>query len=160
MVEYNYKIYDIHNLADIKDRCDVDKNGCWNWKHCLNDRGYGLVDFNGKTRKTHRVSYFMWKGEELPSSIFLCHTCDNPKCVNPEHLFEGNTWDNMKDMVDKGRSAKGESHGMHKLTPREVKEIRRKYIPRVYSQRKLAKEYNVSQGSIFLVLKESIWKHV
>jgi len=80
---------------------------CWEWTHALNNIGYGMFRWaTNKMRTAHRVSYELHKGP-IPNGLFVCHTCDNPKCVNPEHLWVGTRKDNFDDMVSKGRFVQG-----------------------------------------------------
>ncbi|MCH8067616.1 MAG: HNH endonuclease [Nanoarchaeota archaeon] len=83
----------------------VDKSkDCWEWQARRSPDGYGEVGLNHKRYLAHRVSYSISNGY-IPQGMFVCHKCDNPPCVNPDHLFLGTADDNMKDMVSKGRAA-------------------------------------------------------
>lgn len=90
----------------------------------------------------------------------VLHKCDNPRCVNPEHLFLGTQGDNMIDKKNKGRSPKGEWHCAAKLTAQDVIAIRERYAEGNISQAKLAAEYNVSRGGIADIVKRRNWRHV
>lgn len=84
---------------------------CWEWQACLNEAGYGMIGVGDKkVERAHRFSYRLHIGE-IPNGMFVCHKCDNRKCVNPEHLFLGTNSDNVKDMFDKKRNKKPPSMG-------------------------------------------------
>lgn len=77
-------------------------NGCWVWTGATAGRGYGKLFVDGKDIRAHRVSWLLHRGE-LPDASFVLHRCDNPPCVNPDHLFLGDQYDNMRDCASKRR---------------------------------------------------------
>lgn len=77
---------------------------CWIWDGSLFHDGYGLFKYSGKNKRAHRVAWFLENGE-IPANLFVCHTCDNLRCVRPDHLFIGSVSDNKRDCVNKKRDA-------------------------------------------------------
>lgn len=121
----------------------VDRKGsCWIWRGRKSEKGYGVF---GDNKKAHRVAYELVKGA-IPEGMFVCHHCDNPPCVNPDHLFLSDAQGNMNDMWEKGR-------GYTKLTDAQVREIRQKYVESRIGQRKLAEEYGVTQPQIGYIVR-------
>lgn len=100
--------------------------GCWEWQGALKDTGYGQMQVTdmGRPCTTHRISWFLHHGEW--PTLHVLHRCDNRKCVRPDHLFLGTNADNVRDMVSKGRNAKGIRAG-GKLTADNVDTMRRLY---------------------------------
>lgn len=148
----------------------VDKSGdCWLWTGATRNFGYGVLNtggHNGHAAAAHRVSWVIHFGD-IPPDMCICHHCDNPLCVNPAHLFLGTRADNNRDMYQKGRykktsdnAAKGESHGMARLTEKEVLEIRSRHAATHPTLRDLAVLYNVSLQSIHRIVHRKSWKHI
>ena len=132
--------------------------GCWEWT-AGNRRGYGQFWLKGRMRSAHRVSYEMEHGSIL-DGLYVCHTCDNPSCVRPSHLFIGTQKDNIMDAHSKGRLRNGTSigsmHGRSKLVEEQVSII----LKDNRSHKKIAKDYKVSRSTVSLIKKRKIWKHV
>ena len=135
---------------------------CWPWQAASTTKGYGIYT-RGKLGKrrvyAHRYAYEMLVGP-IPDGMFCMHKCDNPSCVNPKHLTVGTCSDNLRDMVMKGRSSRGEKRWCAKLTEDDVRAIRTRYATGKVSTYSLAGEYGASQSAIQLVVHHKTWKHV
>lgn len=81
-----------------------EETGCWNWRGCRTTYGYGVTHYLGQKIYAHRLSAHLWLRMPLDSDKFVCHSCDNPPCFNPKHLFIGTASDNLRDAVNKGRN--------------------------------------------------------
>jgi hypothetical protein len=129
--------------------------GCWPWQNSRDTSGYGLFLLNRKQCKAHRVSYEMYVGP-IPDGLHVLHSCDNPRCVNPDHLSVGTNLENMQDRERKGRGVRqfGEKHHNSKLTTSEAKAIRADQR----KQRDIAAEYGVSQHTVWQIKKNLIWR--
>lgn len=136
---------------------------CWKYTGSKDRNGYGNMGIykNGKTIHclSHRISYEMFTGKLIPKGICVCHKCDNPSCVNPNHLFLGTVQDNMKDRDNKGRQADrcGENNSCAKLTWIQVKEIRRLYSTNKYTSLMLGVIYGVSSSVVYNIISNKIW---
>lgn len=135
---------------------------CIEWQKCKLPKGYGLTRHKGKTHLAHRVAYCTHHGIDISdiAGVFVRHKCDNPSCVNPDHLELGTHMENMKDMRERKRSARGERNGFSKLDTEQVKEILRKYSDPSNTTRSLAKEYGVSQSAISTIVNSKNWGHI
>lgn len=157
----------------------VDKSGnCWEWTGHKTKDGYGRLFRNGKTVRAHRLSYEIHIGQ-IPEGMSICHHCDNPCCVNPDHLFAGTTADNVADREEKGRSnvesRSGDNHWMTRkpwriahgrtmmrshLTDEMVMKIKIRYADGGVTQRKLATDWGISYKNMNLILTGKTWKHI
>ena len=127
------------------------KTGCWEWTGFKNKKGYGTLSVNHKQRGAHRLSYQFYRGP-IPKGMCVCHICDNPSCVNPDHLFLGTIQDNTQDMIDKNRH-----YG--KLSMEQVREIRAKYATNKYSMSELGLAYMVCRDTISKIIKNKRIKY-
>ena len=99
-------------------------SGCWLWGGYTGEKGYGQIMIGGITYRAHRVSYEQHIGP-IPEGMLVCHTCDTPSCINPEHLFVGTAKDNTQDAIRKKRAVIGEANARAKLTEAQVLDILR-----------------------------------
>lgn len=135
---------------------------CWEWKASLNGCGYGHVGINGKMFISHRVAWELTYGP-IPKGLCICHKCDNPPCINPNHLFIGTQQDNVTDMESKGRAVRsnGEKNGKAKLTKDQVIEIRRLYaIESHMSLSAIGRAFGVTPSAIYNIVNRKFWKHI
>jgi hypothetical protein len=142
--------------------------GCWLWTGTCDKNGYGRLMIDANPLLAHRLSWNIHYGDIPPTdsrykkgeSKHVLHHCDNPTCVNPEHLYLGTPQDNTNDMWNRGRAKPGhlvgEKHGMAKLTEAQVREIRQGNE----TYRVLAKRFGVSATTIADVRHRHIWKHI
>lgn len=130
---------------------------CLLWTGSRRKTGYGQISIKGKTQRTHRVVFELAFGK-IPPSMCVCHRCDNPPCINPNHLFLDTHAGNMLDCKKKGRRPSGNMAPTAKLNSAQVQQIRRDYVPWVVSLRFLAKKYGVDQRTIRAILCGVTWK--
>ncbi len=141
--------------------CLVDRkldNDCWNWTGCCKSDGYGKISINKKSIIAHRYSWNIHFGRIPKDKPCVLHHCDNPKCVNPKHLFLGTMKDNSDDMIIKkrDRKASGENHYQSKLTWDQVRQIRD--LKSKFLQIEIAKMFNVSKSLISYIHNNKIWR--
>lgn len=151
-------------------------DSCWLWRGCLNAQGYGNFRHRGRSQLTNRVAYELATGTIPPTGLDVCHRCDVPACVNPDHLFLGTRSDNVRDMVQKGRGnpargdqsgarkhperlGRGETSGMSKLTDEAVRLIRAERAAGTTISA-LARRLRVVRTTIREVAAGRAWKHV
>ncbi len=140
--------------------------GCWEWTGATRN-GYGRIitgsrkDGTRRNESAHRLSYIVSVGE-IPPGMEVCHKCDNPRCINPEHLFLGTKQDNMKDREEKGRNVifTGEEQPRSKLTKKAVKDARWEHVFKGTSFQRLANRYGVSKKTMQNAIKGITWKCV
>lgn len=154
---------------------DVGKpDECWEWKRGRSAAGYGKIKIAGGHYRAHRVAYRLVNGP-IAANVLVMHSCDNPPCCNPAHLFAGTPADNMADKVAKGRHRgaptgvlngqnthpehrpRGERNGMARLTRDEVYDIRAEYARGGIMQRELGERHAVSRSAISRIIAGKRW---
>jgi len=148
-------------------------NNCWIWNGSVFHNGYGQFHLNNKKIKihirAHRFSYILFKGK-IPHNKCVCHSCDNPSCVNPDHLWIGTHKENAVDRVRKGRSgdggsykkkllglARGERNSAAKINLQIANNIRKERNNKKYSLKKLAKKFRLSASQISNIIHNRHW---
>ena len=131
-----------------------DGRECWIWLAAKNEAGYGVFSW-GVERLAHRAAYVMLK-EPIPPGLVVRHRCDNPACVNPDHLVAGTQTDNMNDAIERDRFPKGEDHHSLKLNEQKVREILSSTEP----AKVLAQRYGVSVDYVSMIQRGVRWGHV
>jgi len=134
-------------------------SGCWLWMARVDRAGYGGFRYMGDWQRSHRVSYKMYRGP-IPDGMLVCHRCDTPGCVNPDHLFLGTAQDNIRDRDIKGRGKvpglRGPAHGQAKLTEGDVVAIRADER----THREIAADYNVGTAQVGRIKRRKQWVHI
>ena len=138
--------------------------GCWLWSGAPGAGGYGVTNFDGRVQKAHRVSFALTHGYMPPRRMKVCHRCDVPACVNPDHLWLGTQRENIADMDAKGRRrvrpSKGSHNGMARLNEDIVTEIRDVLSLKRWSQAAVARSYGISPMTVSRIANRQLWRHI
>lgn len=129
-----------------------DKTGCWEWTGYSHRSGHGSIRVDGKAVPVYRYVYEFYRGK-IPDGMFACHKCDNPSCVNPEHIFIGTPRENSQDAARKGRMERGNKRWCSKLTEQDIRSIRADGR----AQRVIAGDYGVDQALIQRIRVGKAW---
>jgi hypothetical protein len=130
---------------------------CWVWTGPVHT--YGRIYANGAYWMSHRFSWFIHNGP-IPNGKYVCHRCDNPPCVRPDHLFLGDALENHQDCVKKNRQVFGERNGRCKLTEAQAIQVKRLYESGDWRQVDLAEKFGVTQIAISLLVRGVNWKYL
>lgn len=164
MSEHLIHVRDVPDSAIGRFWNKVDKRGwdeCWNWTGSLNMKGYGSFAVNRgfPTKIAHRIAYLLFTGT-LNKNLFVCHSCDNPSCCNPNHLWQGTAKENSNDMVKKHRSPRGEKQGHSTLTKTDVIAIRAMYATGRFKHKEISSYFKTSKGNIQHICARETWRHL
>jgi len=131
---------------------------CWLWTAATNKDGYGIIVVAGRCLLATRVAHELTKGP-IPAGLMICHTCDNPQCVNPKHIYAGTAKDNAKDCMDRGRKASvaGERNPRARLTSDDVDRMRMLRQQDRLSVEELAGMFKVTAGHVSRILRGTKW---
>jgi hypothetical protein len=145
------------NKTRLLSKFRVTVAGCWEWTAACDKNGYGWFWMDGENLASHRASWILHKGP-IPEGKLVCHKCDNPPCINPDHLFLGTAQDNSSDAKKKGRTLRGICHPRAVITPEIANRIRTQYQFRKTTHVMLAERYGIGRTLVQHVLYRKAWK--
>lgn len=151
-------------VEQVRAVCEIDANGCWLWHYAGTDREwYPEITIKGECHSVARWLLMVTTGTTGPVAR---HTCDRPRCCNPEHLLWGTQKDNVHDAFTRGRrvpvippNLRGEEHPNTKFTENDIRTIRERHAAGVSGYR-LAKEYGVAKNTIYSIVRRTTWTHL
>ena len=137
----------------------AEKHECWNWQGYVANGGYGRMKVCGKTLTASRLAFILHNNVMIGRDNHVRHLCDNPQCVNPDHLAIGTHADNMADKRGKHSDPRpGEKNGRAVLTEQQVREIRR--LRGYETQRQIAESFGVSRSLVSMIQTRKKWRHL
>jgi len=141
-------------IKEVLSNYRVAENECWEWSGTLDIDGYGVACFKGERQKAHRLS-FSHHVEPIKQGLIICHKCDNPSCINPNHLYQGTSQDNTNDMIARKRQNPpiGERSGNAVLEIEQVRAI--KHDPRRHN--KIAMDYGIAASTVSSIKTGRNW---
>lgn len=148
----------------VRDRAKVLRNiaiapeGCWEWQRYRSPNGYGRIKHDGVMEYAHRYS-FIAHGGEIPDGLYVLHSCDNRRCVNPDHLHAGTHAENLREMVERHRQCSGERNGRSKITDQDAAAIL-DCLSRREPKNDVARRFGISRWSVDFLAKGKTWRHI
>lgn len=140
-----------------------DEDECWEWQGRCSHDNYGFFAWPEKDIHYAHIAAYVLFISNIPKQhgshkLHVCHSCDNPKCVNPKHLWLGTSKQNSEDMVNKNRQSKGEHRPAAKLTYKQAKKIRKLYKTGNYTFNRLSKKFSIAEKIVFGIIHGTAWK--
>jgi hypothetical protein len=139
------------------------EDDCWLWTGCCNKKGYGAFNNTvlGKMTRAHRFSYEFFYGAIVPNNLLICHTCDTPSCVNPDHLVAATSKLNMEDCKNKGRNVKGSKLWSAKLSESDVENIINGAINKTFtSAKQVITQFGISRTELCYLFSKKAWVEI
>jgi len=164
LIEGNSNSCGCKKYGPVKDKIfnniKKNENGCWEWTGGLSARGYASMHYEGKRTPLHRLSYILFRGP-IPNDKLACHTCDNKKCINPDHIYIGTHKTNFRDAKERNRlrTRRGSAHPSSKLNEDKVRFIRFHY-QNGFDIREMSSFFGVTKSILYQTAKGQRWKHV
>lgn len=148
--------------ARLLSRRRVTDNNCWEYTFCKDSNGYPVVSWKDELLRTHRFAYWYYKmkGKGKLGRWKVRHSCDNPACFNPGHLFRGTQKQNVSDSVKRGRTHVGSACSYTSLTEADVVRIRKLRSNKGWYNSRIAKRFSISESPVWLIVTGINWKHV
>ena len=156
-------------VEHVTTHVDVDDNGCWNYLGAKNHKGYGRTRFSpvrggaSHNISVHRISLLASLGKEFDEYKTFCeqacHTCDNPSCTNPAHMYAGTQVDNTRDMVARGNQ-RGEKPKRTKITEQAARAVKHLYLAGNLTKAQIGKMYGIAPSTVYCIGSGSRWSHV
>lgn len=146
----------------MESRVTKNEDGCWDWNGAVNHFGYGTQSWRGRIMPAHRLLYMLTHGVSISKVLEVCHSCDRPICVNPDHMWLGTHHENLRDASLKGRMASlpGEDSPVAKLSNADVIEIRRLFDTGDFTKAALGKMFDCTAMNILHIVKRQSWTHI
>ncbi len=130
-------------------------DGCWEWTGLKDKDGYGLLSYARRNYRANKLA-LQFDGRPVPAGMYACHTCDNPGCVRPSHLYPGTPQQNADDAYVRDRNQRGERHYAAKLRDNDIKTTRSSFE----TDEDIARIYGVSRSNISQIRSRKTWRHV
>ena len=135
---------------------NLNDRGCWEWKGRRDQYGYPMIKYAAKQVRVHRAMWEIANGKKIPQGHYALHSCDNPPCMNPDHISTGTQQENMDDMVSKGRQAKAPNGRYSETEVREMRELHESG----WMQKDIAARFSTDTGTVCRIVNRKLYAWV